>query len=128
MSKKPTLGEILREARKQKGTTLREVEVATGVSNAYLSQLESDEDKVKEPSPNKLHKLAKYYNLEYWMLMESAGYMAPNTKESRPSSLQALLLEGQEFSDDELNALAIYLQAYRKNKESQESKNKRSRK
>ena len=41
-------GEFLKSARKAKRLTLREVEQKTGISNAYLSQLESG--KVKQPS------------------------------------------------------------------------------
>lgn len=69
------LGQLLRSTRLALGRTLREVESATGISNGYLSQLESDA--VKQPSPNHLHKLADFYRLDYAYLMELAGYVAP---------------------------------------------------
>jgi transcriptional regulator with XRE-family HTH domain len=67
-----TLGQILKATRSRLGKTLREVESATGISNGYLSQLESGS--VKQPSPNHLHKLAGVYGLDYSRLMELAGY------------------------------------------------------
>lgn len=56
-----TLGEMLCTAREQMGLTLRQVEESTGVSNAYLSQLETG--KIKKPSANVLYKLATLYKL-----------------------------------------------------------------
>ena len=48
-------GQYLREKRKTNGLTLRSVEQKTGVSNAYLSQLENN--KISNPSPSVLHNL-----------------------------------------------------------------------
>ncbi len=69
------LGAMLADLRTAKGLTLREVEEATGkaVSNAYLSQLENG--KIRKPSPNVLHHLAKVYVVPYEALMEKAGYL-----------------------------------------------------
>lgn len=69
-----TLGRLLKSTRIELGKTLREIESATGISNGYLSQLESDT--VKQPSPNHLHKLAEVYGLDYGRLMELVGYVA----------------------------------------------------
>lgn len=70
-----TLGQALREGRLRNSMSLRDVERATGISNGYLSQLESDA--VKEPSPNHLYKLAQAYGIGYSLLMELAGYRVP---------------------------------------------------
>ncbi len=51
--------------------TLRQVEEVTGISNAYLSQLETG--KIAQPSPNYLYKLAEVYRLPYDLLMEKVG-------------------------------------------------------
>jgi transcriptional regulator with XRE-family HTH domain len=70
---KKSLGEGLRIARELRNLSLRQVEEATGVSNAYLSQLEND--KIKKPSPHFLHKLAALYGIKYEILMDAAGYL-----------------------------------------------------
>lgn len=49
-----------REIRKAKGLTLRKLEEITGISNAYLSQLENG--KIKSPSYNTVKKLYDLYN------------------------------------------------------------------
>lgn len=102
----------LREA---KGLTLREVEKATDVSNAYLSQLESG--KIKQPSPISLHKLAQFYGVPYETLMEKVGYPVPAAPESTAvqsqSSLSARL--GRISQDEEVELLE-YLKFMRNRK------------
>lgn len=71
-SSKESLSEYLKALRAASGFTLREVEEATEISNAYLSQLEND--KISKPSPDILHKLAEFYGVGYEVLMEKAGY------------------------------------------------------
>jgi HTH-type transcriptional regulator, competence development regulator len=56
--------------------TLRAVEQATEVSNAYLSQLESG--KIKQPSPIVLYKLSQLYGVSYADAMRFAGYPLPD--------------------------------------------------
>ena len=75
------LGPYLRSLREARGLTLREVEEASGVSNAYLSQLETG--KIAKPSPHILHKLASVYGVPYEVLMEKAGYIS---RPMRPGS------------------------------------------
>ncbi len=67
------LGSYLKEVRKKSGLSLREVEDATDISNAYLSQLENG--RVTKPSPHILHALATVYRVPYETLMERAGYV-----------------------------------------------------
>lgn len=66
-----TLGQTLKEARELIPFTLREVEAATGISNAYNSQLEND--KIKNPSANVLYKLSRIYKIELDDLLLAAG-------------------------------------------------------
>ena len=73
-AKSQSLGEFLRTIRMSIPMTLREAEDASGVSNAYLSQLE--QGKIARPSPPFLHKLAAAYGASYEALMEKAGYVA----------------------------------------------------
>jgi|SRR5271165_305052 len=72
-AKDQSLGEFLRTIRLSIPMTLREAEDASGVSNAYLSQLE--QGKILKPSPHFLHKLAGAYGVSYEALMEKAGYV-----------------------------------------------------
>jgi transcriptional regulator with XRE-family HTH domain len=69
-----TLGEALRQMRMAQGLKLRDVEKTAGVSNAYLSQIETG--KIDKPSPNILYKLAELYGASYDALMELAGYVS----------------------------------------------------
>lgn len=71
------LGPYLRSLREAQRLKLREVEDACGVSNAYLSQLETG--KINTPSPHILHKLASVYHAPYEILMEKAGYICRPT-------------------------------------------------
>src|SRR6058998_125067 len=71
----PALGSELRRLRKEKTLSLRTVETRTGVSNAYLSQLETGN--AENPSPHVLKKLAELYDAPYERLMRLAGYAAP---------------------------------------------------
>jgi transcriptional regulator with XRE-family HTH domain len=76
-----SLGSTLRERRETLGWSLRDVERKTngGISNGYLSLLESDE--VKQPSPRHLHLLAGVFEISYALLMKLAGYVVPNASE-----------------------------------------------
>src|SRR5262249_32401593 len=71
------LGTLLADARKRKRLTLRAVQEAVGISNAYLSQLETG--KVQSPSPIVLHKLSELYGLPYATVVQEAGYPLPET-------------------------------------------------
>jgi len=68
-------GPFLQNTRKQKGLSLRAVEDKTGISNAYLSQLE--QGKIKQPSPVILSKLAGVYEISYRVLLDLVGYPTP---------------------------------------------------
>jgi transcriptional regulator with XRE-family HTH domain len=78
-----TLGEYLRNLRSARKMSLRDVEEGSGVSNAYLSQLE--QGKITKPSPHFLHKLAGCYLVPYETLMEKAGYITK--EESAPQKV-----------------------------------------
>jgi transcriptional regulator with XRE-family HTH domain len=103
MSNPTVLGQFLRAAREAKRLSLREVERRSGVSNAYLSQLESG--RIKEPSPNVLFKLSELYGAAYEDAMELAGY--PTLKKSRKGT-EAFGRLGP-VSPAEVDQLAEYL-------------------
>lgn len=67
-----SLGSYLRSLRESRQLTLRAVEKESGISNAYLSQLETD--KIRKPSPACLYKLSTLYGISYDDLMKKAGY------------------------------------------------------
>ncbi len=69
---KNKLGKYLKILREELGLSLRAVEEKSGISNAFLSQIESG--KVKQPSPIVLHKLSQVYSVSYESLMEISGY------------------------------------------------------
>jgi HTH-type transcriptional regulator, competence development regulator len=71
--KKQSLGEELKYQRESQNLSLRSVEEKSGISNAYLSQLEND--KIKKPSANILHKLAEVYKLDFNYLLSKAGIL-----------------------------------------------------
>jgi transcriptional regulator with XRE-family HTH domain len=99
-SPEQTLGQYLRNLRQARQLTLREVEDASGVSNPYLSQLETD--KIAKPSPHVLHKLAPVYGASYETLMEKAGYLSRPAPGATPAAKRAGRLPA--FSKDELTA------------------------
>jgi len=80
-STKLTLGKYLAFIRDDRGMTLRQVEESTKISNAYLSQIEND--KIKQPSPNKLYSLAELYDIDYEELMERAGHITSSKKRAQ---------------------------------------------
>src|SRR6266404_643492 len=102
-----SLGEGLRTARELRNLSLREVEEATGISNAYLSQLEND--KIKKPSPHFLHKLAAVYDIGYELLMESAGYVKRKNPEGPKTLAGAALFAEKKLTSQEEEALTEYL-------------------
>ncbi len=67
------LAKRLSQLRKLKGVSLRQVETATGISNAYLSQLERGV--ATQPAPEKLRRLAEFFGIPYETLLEAAGYL-----------------------------------------------------
>jgi len=105
-----TLGRTLRNARKQVGKTLRDIEGTTGISNGYLSQLESDH--IKQPSPRHLYKLADVLRLDYEELMQLAGYVTPAGSISRHYPTGELSgLEG--LTEEDKQKVKAYIQDLR---------------
>ena len=113
-----SLGEYLRNLRDSLRLTLRDVEEASEVSNAYLSQLETG--KITKPSPHILHKLAAVYRVSYEALMEKAGYITrtanvnENKGKQRSGRLAAFALEN--LSQQEEEELLQYLAFLRSRK------------
>jgi HTH-type transcriptional regulator, competence development regulator len=105
------LADELRELRERRGLTLRVLSEGTGISNAYLNQLEND--KVKEPSPNILAKLADFYEISYTRLMELAGYAVPKQSNSMASSTSPQLEGLTDLGFDELQQVRDFVEFLR---------------
>lgn len=77
----------LREIRKRKGYTIREVSDRSGVSAAYISQLENGNRGV--PSPEILMKLSEGLNFSYADLMHIAGYLEEDEDRNQETAPKA---------------------------------------
>lgn len=66
-------GDTVRRLREERGLSLRQMQAATGVSNAYLSQIELG--RVGPPSPKIIERIAEALEYPYVELMSSAGYL-----------------------------------------------------
>jgi transcriptional regulator with XRE-family HTH domain len=106
------LGTYLRSLRSAKGLSLRDVEGKTGISNAFLSQIESG--KVKEPSPVMLYKLAGLYGVPYEAMMERAGYPVPEGERPPARTAQSVFRRFGDITEDEEQALLDYLSFLRR--------------
>lgn len=76
--------EQLKDMRKFKGFTIRELADRSGVSAAYISQLENGNRGV--PSPDVLMKLSEGLNIPYTELMQIAGYLEKSSVEPNNGS------------------------------------------
>jgi len=65
------LGDVLKRARASLGLSLRDVERATGIRNAHLSQIENHT--ITKPEMAMLWELAAFYGLDYAELLTAAG-------------------------------------------------------
>ena len=74
------LGVELSRMRLKKGVSLRAVQAATNISNAYISQLERGV--ATNPTPAKLKSLADYFGVPYLDLLGYAGYLPSGVAEN----------------------------------------------
>ena len=68
-----SLGKLLKQRRELLLLTLRQVEEAAGISNAYLSQLENE--KIKKPSVSVMDKLSRLYGIPLDDLLIASGML-----------------------------------------------------
>lgn len=97
-----SLSKTLRDIRSIRGHSLRAVEQATGISNAYLSQLERGD--AQKPSPDKLQALAKFYDVPYTDLLRAAGYLRAEKQvpaKQNTTAVQAALMSANLTPDEE---------------------------
>lgn len=106
-----TLGLSLKEARKNLSFTLRQVEDATGISNAYLSQLEND--KIKNPSVNILSKLSSIYHISLKQLLLKGNLIEKDKNKKEEKNLnfaQRVAFKSEDLSEDERKEVLRYLE------------------
>lgn len=105
-----TLGKTLKDARELIPLTLRQVEEAIGISNAYLSQLEND--KIKKPSADVLYKLSSLYNVDLDTLLEASGIIKKSTPKKN-KLLTTVALSAESITEEEEKELLSYLKHIR---------------
>lgn len=106
-----SLGDYLKAGRNAHQLSLRDVEREVGVSNAYLSQLESG--KIRNPSPNVLYKLASLYDMSYRDLMRLAGYPVPEVNEPATMRFASRIGPVTEEEEEELMNYLAFLRTQR---------------
>ena len=88
-------GEYMRALRKRKGLTISQLEKLTGISNAYISQIETG--KRRTPSPDILQKLAQHLDVSYEHIMLEVGYMQRDIEHHAPFDLMQILQHNDVF-------------------------------
>jgi transcriptional regulator with XRE-family HTH domain len=101
-------GQYIRDLRLKKGFSIRQLEVYSGVSNSYISQLENG--KKQSPSPDILKKLSVALKVPYEEFLKKAGYI--NTPQA---TFNELIKEGtfnyyveEYFDSDKLDIVSLY--------------------
>lgn len=105
-----TLSGYLKRIRKERDLTLRSVEEKTGISNAYVSQVENG--KISAPSPSVLNKLARCYDVSYEYLMKLAGHPLP-TEKVRLESAFRISSSFDDLTDEERKRVREYIEFLR---------------
>jgi transcriptional regulator with XRE-family HTH domain len=90
-----SIGEVLKQARMEKGLSLREAADKSGLSHSYIRYLENDErpgsNSPINATPETLKKLSEAYGVQYEDLMKIAGYLSDKGNISK--SAQQLMEE-----------------------------------
>lgn len=102
------LGQYLWDLRNAAGIkSIREAEKLSGVSNAYISQIETG--KILKPSPDVLNRLAEAYHASYEKLMELAGHIRRTGGNTGKRKGRLPTFAKEELTEDEEDALLQYL-------------------
>ncbi len=110
-----SIGAVLRQAREVRGLSSVETARSAEISSAYLSKLENDA--VKRPSPEVLHRLSEVLEVPYAELMALAGHPLPSV-EAAPDHARIGEALFADLTDDEQEELIEYLAWYRSRKRS----------
>jgi transcriptional regulator with XRE-family HTH domain len=104
-----TLAQLLVRKRAEKRLSLRQVQAATGIQNAHLSQIETGA--IRKPELAVLWDLAQAYDVDYRDLMSKAGYLSgPTNASGVPFEVSAAALRSiDELSQDQLLEVVEYV-------------------
>lgn len=113
-------GSYIRQLRNNKKMTIRQLELYSGVSNSYLSQLENGKRGI--PSPDIIKKLSEGLKVSYTEMMIKAGYIDADPEnmsdEEIDEELQELMSEMQVWYKNEPEDKKLKLRMLRKMLES----------
>jgi transcriptional regulator with XRE-family HTH domain len=105
-----SIGTVLRQAREVRGLSSVETARRANISSAYLSKLENDA--VKRPSPEVLHRLGEVLGVPYAELMALVGHPVPGV-DHPPDTIRLGAALFADLTDDERDELIEYLAWYR---------------
>lgn len=101
-----SLGQFIRERRKQAEYSLRDLADRANVSNPYLSQIERG---LHTPSVRVLKAIAAALNVSAESLLVQAGLLEGNSDESDAPNVEDAVRADPKISDDQKSAiLAVY--------------------
>jgi HTH-type transcriptional regulator, competence development regulator len=110
-----TFGETLREQRRLKNISQRELAEKVGVDFSYISKVEND--RLPPPSADTIVKICKILEIESDILLALTGKIPSETKQMLSSSIEAqkFIKQAQEMnlSDDEWQTLTKGLKRLR---------------
>ena len=113
------LGQFLKKERVKKGWSLREVERATGIANAHLSQIETGA--IERPAVSMLWTLANTYKVDFAKLMRLAGHVqAKGERKGGRSLAGAALHAAGDLSPTEERELLSFMETLRKRRPTRE--------
>ena len=101
-----TLGEHLRQAREKRNISARRLSEELHMHHSYISRVEAG--KFKQPSPEKLQRIAENLELDYDGLCALAGYQAPGLPDFLP-----YLRAKYDMNDDDTRRLGEYFEFLR---------------
>lgn len=109
------LGQVLAQARRDRGWSLRRAERETRIRNAHLFQIESGG--IARPEPSILWSLAEAYELDFDVLMRITGHIGRADQSSRRSLIGAALHALDDLTPEEQQGVLRYMDELRKTRE-----------
>jgi transcriptional regulator with XRE-family HTH domain len=101
-----TLGEYIRQVREGREMSARKLSEELHMHPSYISRVEAGN--LKQPSPEKLQRIAEHLGLDYDDLCALAGYQAPGLPDFLP-----YLRAKYDMNDDDARRLGEYFEFLR---------------